>query len=74
MRTRRMSVIRSLVIIGLAAALAFSAVGVAPAYAWSGTGHFVLESIGYFDGTHARAYTAAPNFRQAATSLDRPAA
>jgi hypothetical protein len=40
-------------------------------WAWSGTGHFVLESIGYTDGTHARAYTVAPNFRQASGSLNQ---
>ena len=37
---------------------------------WSGTGHFVTESIGYTDGAHPRAYTAPPNFRQASTSLN----
>ncbi len=41
------------------------------AWAWTGTGHFVLESIGYFDGTHARAYTVAPNFRQASGRLNQ---
>ncbi|MDM8532043.1 pullulanase-type alpha-1,6-glucosidase [Anaerolineales bacterium HSG25] len=40
------------------------------AQAWSGVGHFVTESIGYTDGTHARTYTAAPNFRQASGSLN----
>lgn len=37
---------------------------------WAGTGHFVAESIGYTDGTHARPYTAAPNFRQGGGSLN----
>jgi hypothetical protein len=36
---------------------------------WTGTGHFVLESIGYTDGIQPRAYTIAPNFRQASSSL-----
>ena len=40
-------------------------------WAWTGTGHFVLESIGYTDGNHARAYTVAPNFRQASGSLNQ---
>jgi len=41
------------------------------AWAWTGAGHFVLDSIGYTDGTHARAYTVAPNFRQASGSLNQ---
>jgi hypothetical protein len=42
---------------------------VAPVAAIS-LGHVPTENIGYTDGTHARAYTAAPNMRQSGASLN----
>ncbi len=52
------------------AMLAFLLVLVPVVGAWSGTGHFPGESIGYTDGTHLHPYTVAPNYRQASGRLD----
>ena len=59
-----------LVAIGLVLSMLVPAAPGAGAPQWSGVGHFLTQSIGYTDGVHLRSYTAAPNFRQASTSLN----